>query len=155
MAQIRNMIQVIDSLKRQRAKKLRALTVGLKMAGLYLQRKSQDIVPVDYGPLKASAFTRSEGGGTSKVKVQVGYTAAYAVYVHEDLDKAHGSKFNAKYAAELAEAARARKKRTGGTTGPFRHNRGENQQAKFLEQPFRQMQMDSVVPKFVAAELQK
>lgn len=36
------------------------LTQGLLMAGLRLQRESQEMVPVDTGNLKASAFTRIE-----------------------------------------------------------------------------------------------
>jgi len=61
------------------------LNRGLKTAGLKLQRESQRIVPVDYGNLKASAYTRAtgEGFGTS---VQVGYTAAYAIFVHENTE---------------------------------------------------------------------
>lgn len=117
--------------------KLRKLATGLKKGGLLVQRRSQEIVPIDYGPLKASAFTRVEGEGTKAVQVTVGYTASYAVYVHEDLDKAHGAVFNAKYATQLAHAAMLRKKRLGGTTGTFRHYRGVKQTAKFLEIPFR------------------
>ena len=36
------------------------LTQGLVMAGLYLQRQSQDLVPVEYGHLRASAGTQKE-----------------------------------------------------------------------------------------------
>lgn len=56
--------------------------LGLKTAGLFLQRESQLLVPVDFGVLKASAFTRAEGKGFSTV-VLVGYTAFYAMFVHE------------------------------------------------------------------------
>jgi hypothetical protein len=51
---------------------------GLKKAGLTLQRESQRLVPVDTGNLKASAFVREDGDS-----VVVGYTASYALYVHE------------------------------------------------------------------------
>jgi len=98
---------------------------GVKKAGVFLQRKSLLLVPVDTGVLRASSFVRKQGSGLSTV-VFVGYTTAYAVYVHEDLDKAHGAEFNAKYAAEIADP---KNKMT---------SRGENQQAKFLEQPQRQ-----------------
>ena len=57
---------------------------GVKLAGLTLQRDSQQRVPVNLGVLKASAFTRAEGTGF-KIAVQVGYTAAYALYVHESV----------------------------------------------------------------------
>lgn len=57
---------------------------GAKKAGLYLQRESQKLVPVEYGPLKASAYTRAVGVGLTTV-VYVGYTASYALYVHESV----------------------------------------------------------------------
>lgn len=64
--------------------------------------------------------------------VVVGYTASYAVYVHENLEAAHGEAFNAKHAAEIAAGA-GRKK------GERRvMSRGAGQQAKFLEQPARE-----------------
>ena len=87
-----------------------ALTVGLKRAGLLLQRESQKIVPVDTGSLKNSSFTRSRGDDTVAVEVQVGYTAGYALYVHENLDA--------------------------------RHKAGK--QAKFLEQPLRELHKEFV-----------
>lgn len=55
---------------------------GLKKAGLHLQRESQKKAPVEFGNLKASAYTRAEGRGW-KTSVLVGYTAAYALHVHE------------------------------------------------------------------------
>lgn len=36
------------------------LIEALYLAGLYLQRKSQELVPIDTGNLRASAFTRKE-----------------------------------------------------------------------------------------------
>ena len=69
---------------------------GLKRAGLYLQRESQKIVPVEFGNLKNSAFTRAEGTGWNTV-VLVGYTMFYAVYVHENLEARHAPGKTAKY----------------------------------------------------------
>lgn len=40
-----------------------SLAQGLLLAGMRLQRESQQLVPVDTGVLKGSAFTRLEGGG--------------------------------------------------------------------------------------------
>lgn len=117
--------------------KLRRLTIGLKEGAKLIFREADKIVPVDYGNLKASGIIRSSGDNTRKVVVKIVYTAKYAVYVHEDPDKTHGAAFNTKHAVELAEAARARKKGIGGTTGPYRHYRGVNQVYKFLERPFR------------------
>lgn len=58
---------------------------GLFKAGLALQRESQRIVPVDTGALKASAFTSAKGSGFGTV-VTVGYTADYALNVHERVE---------------------------------------------------------------------
>jgi len=64
------------------------LRLGLIRAGLFIQRESMLIVPVDTANLKNSAFTRARGFGALTV-VTVGYTAAYAVYVHEDENATH------------------------------------------------------------------
>lgn len=55
----------------------------------------------------------------------VGYSASYAVIVHEDMEAAHGEDYNEKYAAEIAAGTK--------------HSRGPNQQAKYLETPFRRL----------------
>lgn len=57
------------------------LKVGLKRGALFLQSESMKQVPVDLCALRASAFTRDEGGLNGGV--YVGYTAKYAAYVHE------------------------------------------------------------------------
>lgn len=61
------------------------LAKGLKAGGLFLQRKSQDECPVRFGFLRASAFTRSNDD-VDKPEVYVGYTAAYAPFVHENVE---------------------------------------------------------------------
>jgi hypothetical protein len=61
---------------------------ALKKVGLAIQRHSQLLVPVEFGLLRNSAFTRHTGSGFSTV-VTVGYTAAYSVYVHEILTSHH------------------------------------------------------------------
>lgn len=99
-----------------------AVEAGLKAGGLLIQRYSMEIVPVEFGPLRASAFTRHSGKGL-KCVVRVGYTAGYAVYVHERLDLAHGRQFNEKHAEKIAEGVYTA--------------RGPEQRAKFLEEPLR------------------
>ena len=99
---------------------------GLMKGGLHLQRKSEEIVPVDLGDLHGSSFVRNIGGRGFDTDIVVGYGSegvGYAVFVHEDLNKVHGKVFNIKYAKEIA----------AGTM----KNRGEKQQAKFLEKPAR------------------
>ncbi len=75
--------QVVSNLRRRFRQLAAGNATGLKMAGLHLQRTSQRLVPVDYGFLKASAYTRHTGEGWNTV-VTIGYTAAYALYVHEN-----------------------------------------------------------------------
>ncbi len=97
---------------------------ALVRASLFLQRESQKVCPVEFGVLKNSAFTRLEVPAPAPViKVRVGYTAAYAIFVHENLDALHGAAYNAFYADEIAKG--------------LKKNRGKNQQAKFLEGPAR------------------
>lgn len=123
MAQVTGIRGLIVAFEVRRKKHLEALARGLYAAGLYLQAQSQEIVPVDKGVLRDSAFTRLEGTD-KRPRVNVGYTVAYGIFVHENLDAAHGAAFNAKY-ADAIKAGRE-------------HSRGENQQAKFLERPFRE-----------------
>ncbi len=74
-----------DNLKKEKALLAKRVQQALSTAGLFLQRESQQRVPVDYGILKASAFTRANGRGLNTV-VNVGYTALYAMYVHENIE---------------------------------------------------------------------
>ena len=76
---------------------------ALVKAGLLLLRASQKIVPVDTGNLRSSGFTRADGTGWD-TKVTVGYTASYAVFVHENLDNKHKKGKQAKFLEEPARA---------------------------------------------------
>ena len=136
IVKIKGMQQVISKLKRVPKDHLGpGVARGLKIAGLHLQRESQKIAPVQLGNLKNSAFTRASGSGL-KTDVIVGYTAAYAAYVHEDPDKAHGEDFNVKHAAEIVHAKANNLKAATAEGGMFK--RGPNQQYKFLEKPARE-----------------
>jgi hypothetical protein len=73
----------------------------------------------------------SEDGG--KPSVIVGYTAEYALHVHENLEAAHGAAYNVKYAAYYKRGKRA---------GQLKIQRGPEQQAKFLERPAREMKRE-------------
>tara|TARA_R110000751_G_scaffold152635_1_gene257750 strand:- start:5668 stop:6120 length:453 start_codon:yes stop_codon:yes gene_type:complete len=122
---VKKLTQQLISTKTNNAKALRR---GLYKAGLQLQRESMKIVPIQTGHLRASAFTRNVGSDSRPV-VHVGYTAKYALFVHEIVDNAHGADFNKKHAGKIAKAkGKARK---------VWFNRGINQQAKFLEKPLR------------------
>ncbi len=123
-----------------------AVKSGLVKGGLHLQRKSQEIVPVQLGKLKASARTRNVGGEGFDADIVVSYNTEYAVFVHEDLTKAHGKEFNIKHADEIAAAVGT----PLGTAKGGMFLRGENQQAKFLEKPAREERRE--ILRIIAAE---
>ena len=120
---------------------------GLTNAGKFLQRKSQEVVPVQLGNLKNTAFTRNIGGVGLKTDILVGYTAEYAAVVHEDLTKAHGKEFNIKHAEEIANASKTQRTAAGGM-----FPRGENQQAKYLEGPMRMFRREILKKIYGAAK---
>lgn len=152
MAVLRNVNTVRQNLIRQRTAMVLKFNIGMKKCGLVLQAMAQKIVPVDTGNLRASAFTYVGPMDGQHITVVVGFLAEYAVYVHENLDAAHGAVFNAKYAAELAARKKARR---GGAKGysPFNHNRGPDQTAKYLEKPFREMQIMGTYKTIIHAEM--
>jgi hypothetical protein len=141
VAELSGLPEALAKIKESYKRKGDAVTRGLKKAGLQLQRWSQQIVPVDKGILKGSAFTRLTKDAGFDSEVQVGYAAGYAIFVHEKLDAAHGAAYNEKYAAQIE----------AGDSG-F-HSRGENQQAKFLEQPAREHAQD--IKNIVAEEARR
>jgi len=112
-----------------------AIERGLLNGGKFLFREAQELVPVQFGNLKASGFVRKEGSGY-KTDVQVGYTSKYALYVHENPNALHGAAFNAAYAEQIAKA-RLRTMRTGHADKTY-FRRGEKQQYKFLERPMKE-----------------
>lgn len=77
--------QVLRNLSAVDRSMARGYAIGLKKAGLLLQRTSQLRVPVEYGLLKASAYTRANGSGWG-TSVTVGYTSEYAAFVHQLVD---------------------------------------------------------------------
>lgn len=129
MARITNLDRVKRMIQQHARSRERAMQEGLKDAGKVLLAASQLVVPVDYGHLKGSKYIESKNKG-ARFTVEVGYHAAYAIYVHENPWALHGEEFNRAYAKELAKHP---------TIGPFRHARGPNQIYKFLEWPFRKL----------------
>lgn len=57
---------------------------GLFEAGLKVEAGSNRKVPVQFGNLRASSYTRK---GSDNRSVEIGYIAAYAVFVHENLEQ--------------------------------------------------------------------
>lgn len=123
VSQLTGFRSFVTNLRSQNLRIQQGVERGLKRAGLLLLRYAQKIVPVEFGLLKASGFVRVEGYGMA-ARVNVGFTAAYAIYVHENLDAAHGAAYNTKYADDI----KAGRKKA----------RGPNQQAKFVERPARE-----------------
>ena len=161
--QIKGVSQMLSKLKGSTNTMQDKASAGLRLAGLFLQRESQKIVPVQTGHLKNTAFTRKTGQRLM-TDVTVGYTAKYATYVHEDLDKAHGQAFNVKHADEIANAGKwssslktkkttfkPKKDLKKGTAASGMFPRGENQQAKFLETPGKQKRLEMLA--IIAAEI--
>jgi len=116
--------QVLANLDKRKKDLAEGLNRGLRLAGLKVQRESQQVVPVNTGNLKASAFTRAEGEGW-KTNVMVGYTAAYALFVHENV--------------EMKLKGLPRPTTAAGTSqGSYWDPPGRGQ-AKFLEEPARRL----------------
>ena len=129
LVQVLGQKEILKNMKLQQVALGLRVAAGLKVAGLFLQGASQKLVPVDTGNLKASAFTRSTGTGFA-TSVGVGYTAAYALFVHE-----------------LVKMRLKGQPRT--TKGSYWDPQGRAQ-AKFLEEPARKLrpQLIAIVRKF-------
>ena len=82
---VEGMDDVMANLNREIAAIENRTSAGLLAAGLIVQGESQRRVPVEYGNLRGSAFTRKTP--ESELVVEVGYGADYAVYVHENLEQ--------------------------------------------------------------------
>jgi len=148
LSEVTGIEQMLKKLDRANEKIGQAVERGLLKGGLLLQAKSMEIVPVQLGNLKASCgVSQAMGGRGFETDVMVSYTAAYAVYVHEDLTKAHGKEFNIKHADEIEEAAGTKR----GTAKGGMFYRGESQQAKFLERPMREQRAE--ILKIIAEEI--
>lgn len=85
---------------------------------------------------------KAKHGIQNTASVVVGYTASYALYVHENLQARHGEAFNA--------AAGERKRDVKGRFKKGQGRRGPGQQAKFLERPAREKQGE-IAAKILAA----
>ena len=97
--------EVKIKLRKANIKLGRSTEAGLLKGGLFLQRKSQKIVPVEFGFLKSSAGTRVIGK-LWRADVVVFYTASYAVYVHERTELQHKKGKEAKFLEKPARIYR-------------------------------------------------
>lgn len=108
MSRVTGVRAILQNISKAKRVNLAALKKGLVKAGLHLQRASQQVVPVDTGALKNSAFTRvkGEGRGRKDLRVEVGYTMDYALVVHEDPDARHAAGKTYKYLERPAREQR-------------------------------------------------
>lgn len=107
IAHITGVDEVINNLRKFSKDYQKKVSVGMKLGGKFLWRKSLDVVPVDKDILKPSGYTRATGKGFDTV-VTVGYTTSYAIYVHEDLTARHKPGKTAKYLENPARENRDR-----------------------------------------------
>jgi Zn-dependent metalloprotease len=61
---------------------------GLREAALLVKADAMKQTPLKTGNLRGSAYTQN-AGTKSEPSVEIGYTAAYAVYVHEIAENKH------------------------------------------------------------------
>lgn len=85
VGKVQGLEKVVGNLNREVARIKTRTVAGLFRAGLILEAEAKRRVPVDTGNLKNSGYTRK----ASPTTVEVGFQAAYAVFVHEILDAAH------------------------------------------------------------------
>lgn len=103
MASPEGLEKVMSNLNREIGKIKGRTIAGLLAGGLIIQAEAQRRVPVDTGNLKGSAYTRKSPD--DKEAVEVGFGAAYAVYVHENLNAFHDNG-EAKYLENAATSKR-------------------------------------------------
>lgn len=82
VSEVKGVKELVTRFHIRNKKFAKGVSIGLRKAGLLIQRDAQLMVPVDTGTLKASAFTRWRGIGFDTM-VMTGFDTAYAVFVHE------------------------------------------------------------------------
>jgi hypothetical protein len=80
--------RTLDNLNKKIADAKNASQEGLFAAALFAQGEAQKLVPVEYGNLRGSAFTRkTPESKPDELSVEVGFGAAYAIYIHENMEQ--------------------------------------------------------------------
>lgn len=79
--EIKRLNETLEKLRNMSSAAERGSIRGLMAGGLLLQGRSQREAPVEHGFMRASAFTRKAQNNPDAV--EVGYGAAYAIFVHE------------------------------------------------------------------------
>lgn len=106
---IDNLQRVLSAMKGKALRDGVAIDEGLKKCAEILLKKSQELVPVDKGPLKASGKVISNGKKGMAANYTVFYggpSAPYAFIVHERLGVHHKPPTQAKYLSDAVNAVR-------------------------------------------------
>lgn len=77
--------KVIKSLNKELSSLVERTDAGLMAAGLIIQRDAQKRVPIEYGNLRASAYTQPHPERAHVV--QIGFGSSYAAAVHENMEQ--------------------------------------------------------------------
>lgn len=123
---VKGLRKFLTRVNKIRKRHKRQIRIALEKCGTLLLSESLREVPILTGNLARTGHVRREGTGFNTV-VYVGYGTDYGIYVHEDLNKAHGTAFNIKYAEQI---------RRSKTKGYYFYRR-PTEKAKFLEDPFK------------------
>lgn len=84
-ARVKGVDKALNGLNKE-LRKIEGKTIaGLMAGGLIIQGEAQKRVPVEYGNLRGSAYTRKSR--TNAKKVEVGFSAAYALFIHENMEQ--------------------------------------------------------------------
>lgn len=131
---------LMTTLERQKGRYAGGIQHGRRKAAEFLLGEAQRFVPIDSGELSNSGKVVERGVGV-KGPTFVQFTAEHAIFVHEDMEKAHGALFNIKYAQDIL---------TGKT-----HARRPQEMAKFLEVPARKHEgtMFRIIARFAKMRL--
>ncbi len=82
---LKGLDEVMKNLNREISNVEGRAVSGLYRAGLLIQGVAQTRVPVEYGHLRQSAYTRKSRDNPNAV--EVGFAAAYALFVHENMEQ--------------------------------------------------------------------
>lgn len=85
---------IIGALKRQAATEIEKI---LWEEGQRIMNESVRICPIDTGRLRASRYVNPVSRENERFVLEMGYSADYALYVHEDLEAQHRPPTQAKY----------------------------------------------------------
>lgn len=90
-AKIEGVDDVARNIRKLAAEYPAAVGASLFEEGQAIQAASQQLVPVDTGRLRASAYTNPPREGSDGPEVTVGYGTTYALPVHERVEAYHAT----------------------------------------------------------------